>query len=293
MPKKIVIIPARLDSQRLPKKIIRKIGGIPLILHTLENANSFVRDGLIDEVYVATDSESIANIVRTARGNAILTGKCDNGTERVAAALSQLSGHDDDIIINIQGDEPRFSKKNLTTLLDIFDAKFSIKSQPTRLRKATNFTSQSTDTDQQEAIKKIDARFQRVDISTLAIRIDEREAKSTDNVKVVFGAYNNALYFSRAIIPHLRDKTPQPQASPPAYYRHIGVYGYSRKFLLKEIQVYKKSPLEEIEKIEQLRFLASGAFIKIGIVTDSGIDINNAQDVTRFERLLAKENPSF
>lgn len=211
-----VVIPARLQSTRLPRKVLADIHGKPLLWHVWNRVRQAEQ---IDDVYIATDAEEVYAAVMGWGGQALMTSPdCRSGTERLAQCLDRL---DADYIINVQGDEPLIDPAMLDALVQ-------------RWQKAP------------------------ADLITPVFRIHElAEVLNPNLVKVVRAANGEALYFSRSPIPFVRD---QPQAAwldHADFWGHIGLYGYRRDVLA----TYPKlpiSPLETIEKLEQLRFLSAG-----------------------------------
>ncbi|SCX96222.1 3-deoxy-manno-octulosonate cytidylyltransferase (CMP-KDO synthetase) [Nonlabens sp. Hel1_33_55] len=169
MLKKIAIIPARLQSQRLPKKLLLDLGGSPVIVRTYEAVKN---TNLFDEVLVATDSKDIYQTVLQFDGKAVMSDQeHDCGSNRIAEAVEDL---DYDIVVNVQGDEPFTNKEDLQRLLEVFD-----------------------DDEQNEiALASL--------MHTLS---EERDIENPNNVKVIVDTYCNAMYFSRSPIPFIRDES--------------------------------------------------------------------------------------
>ncbi|KQC33941.1 3-deoxy-manno-octulosonate cytidylyltransferase [Nonlabens sp. YIK11] len=169
MLKKIAIIPARLESQRLPKKLLLDLGGAPVIVRTYEAVK---KTNLFDEVLVATDSNDIYQTVLQYDGKAVMSHKeHDCGSNRIAEAVEDL---DYDIVVNVQGDEPFTNKVDLQRLLQVFD----------------------NDPNQEIALASL--------MHSLS---EERDIENPNNVKVIVDTYGNAIYFSRSPIPFIRDET--------------------------------------------------------------------------------------
>ncbi len=221
--KKIILIPARLGSTRLPQKPLKILWGKPLICHVLERALKAKSMGIVDGVFVATDHEKIAQVVRDSGGKAILTRKdhpC--GTDRIQEASEILGLKKEDLIINIQGDQPLFPEKVIKALIEPFEKK---------------------------GLKE------RVSISTLSVPFESKEEIFNSNkVKVVTDSEGFALYFSRSPIPYIRD---EKEFSLKVYKKHVGVYVYKKDFLDLFIRL-PESQLERLEKLEQLRALEAG-----------------------------------
>jgi len=186
----IGIIPARLKSTRLPNKMLLMAKGKTLIRHVYENAG---RSKTIKKLFVATDSAKIKQVIEEAGGEVIMTpASCTSGTERIREALKAVKANLNDIIVNIQGDEPLLEP----SLID-------------------------------RAVRAL-AENPKLDCATLACPVTEKEAKDPSCVKVVTGADSCAVYFSRAVIPFSRDNKKQPRGT---YMKHIGLYAYRKQVL--------------------------------------------------------------
>ncbi len=246
MPKVIGVIPARYASTRFPGKPLADILGKPVLQWVYENAKN---SKLINHVIIATDDERIFNKARDFGADVIMTpSDIPTGTDRVALAVKEL---DADVIVNIQGDEPLISG-------DMIDL----------------------------AIKPF-LKEKEIEISTLAVKINDLDTLFNPNVvKVVFDKNNFALYFSRNTIPFCRDaKTKDEWLKLGDYYKHIGLYVYSRDSLFKFVNI-KNSKLEEIEKLEQLRALENGMRIKVVITEKDTIGIDTPADLIKVVEVL-------
>jgi 3-deoxy-manno-octulosonate cytidylyltransferase (CMP-KDO synthetase) len=246
-----VVIPARYGSTRLPGKPLLPIVGKPMIAYVCERA----REAAADEIVVATDDERIHQAVRALGINAVMT-RTDHqsGTERIAEVAEQLGWTDDEIIVNLQGDEP---------LID-----------PAYLRDAA----------------AVLAGQRQAGIATLAAEIRDREEIFNPNaVKVVLNRHGYALYFSRAPIPWDRDgfaAGPRTPTGKMPYYRHIGMYAYTVDFLRRYCS-WETSVLERTESLEQLRILWQGEAIAVKVVDkvpSAGVDTQ--EDLERVEQFL-------
>lgn len=221
----LAIIPARMASTRLPGKPLLADTGRPLIQHVVENARKATR---LDRIVVATEDQAIIDAVQSFGGEAIMTGEHPNGTSRIAEALTGL-GADHDIIVNVQGDEPEIDPQVIDALVDGLAA----------------------DAD--------------APMATLCSRFAEDEDPTDPNiVKLVRDAHGRAMYFSRSLIPFDRDAHlagAKPQAA--SLWKHPGLYAYRRSFLLDVYPTLSPTPLEELEKLEQLRILEHGHRITV------------------------------
>lgn len=236
----IAVIPSRYASKRFNGKPLALVAGKPMIQRVYEQA---IQAQSIDRVVVATDDKRIFDTIIAFGGDAVMTeGDLRSGTDRVWKACQQLSLEPDEVIINIQGDQPIFSPECLDQLTAPFE----------------------TDTT--------------LGMSTLAIEItDPRELTDPSAVKVTFDKNGFALYFSRSRIPFPRDGKSQIPT-----YRHLGFYAY-RKSFLEMFTHLGKSPLEETEKLEQLRVLEYGYEIKVVITNHDSPSVDMPDDIDRLE----------
>lgn len=198
--------------------------------------------GLFDAVYVVTDSEIIFNEIVNHGGKAIMSKRShESGSDRIAEAVTDL---DIDIVVNVQGDEPFVKKEPLQKVIEVFD-------------------------DPQVQVA-----------SLMQVLTQPQLIEDPNYVKVAVDKNNNALFFSRSVIPYPRDK-----AYPTNYYEHIGVYAFQKQALLNFTQ-WPMSPLEAAEKIECLRYLENGVSIKMVITSYMGIEIDTPEDLIKAAALL-------
>lgn len=238
-----VVIPARLASTRLARKLLLRETGKPLIQHTYEAARRACRPA---GVCVATDHAEICDEVRSFGGQAEMTSpEAASGTDRVAEVARRLT--DVDIVVNLQGDEPELAGPSIDLAIRLLE-------------------------EDPDAV-----------MSTLATPIRSRsQLEDPACVKVVFDASGRAMYFSRSPIPHVRDWDDRLlYADPPHFYQHIGLYAYRREFLLQLSQI-PQSSLETLEKLEQLRVLDAGYSILVGVVPEVTSGIDTPEDYRRF-----------
>lgn len=241
--KVVAIIPARFASTRFPGKPLADIAGVTMIERVYSRAKS-----IFEYVYVATDSDKIYDTVVKFGGDPIMTSADhQSGTDRIAEALDTIeksSGERFDVVVNIQGDEPFISVKQLTTVVNCF---------------AENST----------------------DIATLAMRVDSTEDLFNSNVvKVVRGLDEQALYFSRSPIPFQRGVEESRWIESHEYLHHIGLYAF-RADVLRAVSSLDKSTLEQCESLEQLRWLESGYSIKCPLTDEKTIGIDTPEDLER------------
>jgi len=239
----LIVIPARMASTRLPRKMLLRETGKTLIQHTCEAA-SCARRPL--GVCVATDHEEILHEVRAFGGQAMMTSAdCASGTDRVAEIARARP--DIDIFVNVQGDEPELAGSSIDLVVDLLE------------------------------------REPDLQMATLATPIRRRDQlQDPACVKVVFDSAGRALYFSRSPIPFVRDWDDQLlEENPPNFYQHVGLYAYRREFLL-EIAQMPPARLEQLEKLEQLRVLAAGHAIAVGVVDEPTVGIDTPHDYQAF-----------
>ncbi len=243
----IAVIPARYASQRLPAKPLATIRGKPMIQHVVERAE---RATLVNAVLVATDDERIASAVRAFGGHAVMTPEdCRSGTDRIAYVAQSLP--DATIIANVQGDEPLIDP----AMID-------------------------------EAIRPL-LDDPSLPVGTLVRRIDaDADLTNPNIVKVVLDRGGRCLYFSRSAIPFGRDRAPSEWLREHAYYKHIGLYVFRREFLIHYAGL-RQTPLELMEKLEQLRILEYGFTIRAAVTTSESISVDTAEDLERVRSMLA------
>jgi 3-deoxy-manno-octulosonate cytidylyltransferase (CMP-KDO synthetase) len=238
-----IIIPARYASTRLPGKPLLEINGKPLIQHVYESA----RQCQAEKVYIATDDKRIQEVAESFAAEVIMTAAEHlSGTDRLAEAASILGLNDDEIIVNLQGDEIGVSTSLIHQLAKgLYD-------------------------------------HPDYSISTLCERIDnDVDINDPNVVKVVFDQNNTALYFSRAAIPHLRQNQNEDQLQQQSYFKHLGLYAY-RVGYLKKFTATPPCELERSESLEQLRALYTGEKIYIDeACAPAGIGIDTEEDLNK------------
>jgi len=245
----IGIIPARFASTRLMGKPLADICGKPMIQHTYNSAR---KSKLLDKVVIAVDDEKVFQVVKSFGAEVYMTPKdCASGSDRIALVTEQIP--EATIIVNIQGDEPFIKGKMIDEAIEplLFDKK--------------------------------------VNLSTLARRITNvEEMKSPSVVKVVFDYKNFAMYFSRSSIPFAREaKTNLARIQVAEIYKHIGLYVYRREILLK-FPTLRQTDLEQIEKLEQLRYLEHGYKMKIVLTEYDTFSVDTPKDLELARRFYEK-----
>jgi 3-deoxy-manno-octulosonate cytidylyltransferase (CMP-KDO synthetase) len=232
------VIPARLASTRLPRKVLRDIAGKSMVEWVWRAA---VASGQMDEVVVATDSTEVEEACRQ-RGIpiAVTSPLCASGSDRVYEVSRQIEA---EIYVNIQGDEPLLTPQHFAPLLGLF-------SRP------------------------------EVQVSTISVPCPPNDIANPNAVKVVTTADGRALYFSRSTIPFDRDKI-----GFSGYRKHLGLYAY-RKAALEQFAALTPSPLEQIERLEQLRLLENGISIYVGEAAGDTIGVDIEDDLQRVDQIL-------
>lgn len=256
----LIVIPARLASQRLPRKMLLADTGKPLVQHTWETASRATRAG---QVVVATDSDEIAAAVAGFGGEAVMTSPtAPSGTARIVEALPRFP--EADVIVNVQGDEPELAAAAIDLAIDLLArcpaAGIATLVTPLRLK---------DDLADPAAVK--------------AVLTPWREPSGSDNVTgpSVAGAWR-AITFSRAAVPAARDwNDALLAASPPLYWQHIGLYAY-RRWVLERWESLPESPLAAVESLEQLRAVEAGIPIVAGAIDHATRGIDTPKDYAAF-----------
>ena len=240
--KTIAFIPARLGATRFPSKLLAPLKGKSVILRTYESA---VKTGLFGEVIVVTDSDEILYEITRHGGQAVKSkGNYESGTDRIAEVAEHMNA---DIFVNVQGDEPFVQKQPLEQLLHLFTGKDG----------------------------------NHVQVASLVQKLTNPALIQDHNyVKVALALNNDALFFSRSVLPYPRNK----EMNIP-YYEHIGVYAF-RKEALMNFTRWQMTPLESAEKVECLRFLEHGVAIRMAITQYMGVEIDTPEDIIRAEKLM-------
>lgn len=240
----LAVIPARLGATRLPRKPLRLLAGLPLVVRVWQRV---VDVDVAARVVVATDSDEVAAAVSEHGGEVVLTSPHHvSGTHRVAEVAKRREFSSFDAVVNVQGDEPFVSRRALLG--------------------ATRMVNE--------------ARFP---IGTAAVLATPQILADPNVVKVVAADDGRAMYFSRAPIPFLREKA-DAELQRTLTWQHIGVYAYERSALMRWVEL-PESPLEHIERLEQLRPLTAGMAIGVALIDEpvrSGIDTED--DLERANR---------
>jgi len=246
------IIPARYASTRFPGKPLADIGGKMMIQRVYEQVKP-----CLDDVWVATDDERIAEAVRGFGGKVVLTSdQHRSGTDRCLEAVRTIGG-DFDVIINVQGDEPFIQPAQIQALKDCF---------------LNNDTTE---------------------LATLIKPFTEADGLTAltnpNSPKVVCNLKGEAMYFSRSVIPYLRGVEPEHWLQRHTFFKHIGIYAYKSK-TLAEIAALPQSPLELTESLEQLRWLENGYTIQTAVTDIENLAVDTPEDLERIRQYLTEKN---
>lgn len=247
-----IVIPARLASTRLPRKLLLRETGKSLLQHTHEAASKAKLPG---GVIIAADHEEIADEVRRFGGQFQMTSPaCASGTDRVAEVAREMP--DVEVFINVQGDEPEISAAAIDT------------------------------------VARLLAENSEVGMATIANPIRSRAMLDDPAcVKVVINERGRAMYFSRSLIPYPRSWDDSfLTVSPPRFLQHVGLYAYRREFLL-QLAKMPPSTLEKTESLEQLRVLEAGMPILVGVVEEKSTGIDTPEDYRAFVERQVKRDP--
>jgi 3-deoxy-manno-octulosonate cytidylyltransferase (CMP-KDO synthetase) len=248
-PKVIAIIPARYHSNRFEGKPVATILGKPMIQHVYERSKTV---GMLSRVVVATDDERIAECVNSFGGEVVMTSSDHaSGTDRLAEAATILDIPEQDVVVNIQGDQPLFPAEVI------------------------------------EQVARPLLEDPALPMSTLIYKIVRNEEINDPNhVKTVFDRNGKALYFSRSPIPFQRDPA---EVVPPTYYKHLGFYAYRKGFLLTFVGL-PEGEWERFEKLEQLRALEYGYTIQVVLTEHDSVEVDTPDDLKRVEEMISKQH---
>lgn len=242
MARTVVFIPVRFGSTRLPGKPLADIAGKPMVRRVYEQVAAAAG---VDQVVVATDEERIVSVCDSFGCKSVMTsGDHCCGTDRIWEAAHSLGLAGDDIVVNVQGDQPLIPPETVDEVIAPLAADPAI------------------------------------GMSTLAVPMSYDDALDPVNVAVVLDTKGDALYFSRAPLPFVRD-----EGTPVTYLKHLGIYGYRRWFL----DIFHSLPqgeLEEIEKLEMLRVLEHGHSIRVAVTGHDSIEVDRPEDIDKVEEIL-------
>ncbi len=257
----VVAVPARLESARLPGKVMADIGGRPMLRRVLENCRRASRPGA---VVLCTDSEELRGAAQGWGFAALMTSPaCDSGSERLASVVDELvalaapPGEAGDpaatVILNVQGDQPFIDP----AVIDAMAAEF-------------------------------EARRPVPEVLTPVYRMAEEKVHNPNVVKTLLAADGRALYFSRSALPHVRGRHPDEWHRHAPYWGHVGIYGY-RADVLGRWAHLPHSPLEHTEKLEQLRLLEAGIGIGTFPVEGDFLSVDTPEQLEQARAIAAAE----
>jgi 3-deoxy-manno-octulosonate cytidylyltransferase (CMP-KDO synthetase) len=234
------VIPARLQSTRLPRKVLREVAGQPLLAWVVEAAAAARQ---LDRVVVAADSDEVAELCERRGWTWQMTAPTlPSGTDRLQAVAQEMQA---EIYVNIQGDEPLITPAHLAALLAPFAAPG-------------------------------------VDAATLRVPCPPEDVSNPNVVKVVTALDGRALFFSRSAIPFDRDRT---GAVP--YWKHLGLYAY-RRAALARFAALPPSPLEQMERLEQLRLLENGLSLQVAEAPQDTVGVDTEADLQQVDAILRR-----
>jgi len=242
------IIPARYASSRFPGKPLVLIGNKPMIQRVYEQASK-----ALGMIYVATDDKRIFEAVETFGGKAIMTSPDHmSGTDRCSEAVTTIMDETErsiDVVINIQGDEPFIKPEQIKLLMDCFDD-------------------------------------ETVELATLVREtVPGEDLFNPNQPKVILDSKRNAIYFSRAAIPYIRDTEMSNWSKNHVFYKHLGLYAY-RTETLKKITQLARSPLEIAESLEQNRWIENGFHIRTAVTSWESLGIDTPEDLEKAKKQL-------
>ena len=244
-----IAIPTRMGSTRFPGKPLAMLGGKTVLQRVYERC---LESKLSQKAVILTDSPEIIDYAKTINAPAIMTSPtCNSGTERIIEAFDEIGA---EFVVNVQGDEPFISPVLIDGLIE--------------MRKQTN-----------------------CDLVTAASKIEDVEALTNENVvKVLRADDGKAIYFSRAAIPHIRGEANYEKwLERTSYWRHIGIYGYSKNALEKYAS-FGPCTLEKCEMLEQLRFISNGMNFEVVSTEYESIGIDTPADLAAAEEFLKKQS---
>jgi 3-deoxy-manno-octulosonate cytidylyltransferase (CMP-KDO synthetase) len=241
----MIIIPARLNSSRFANKILVDILGLPMVIRTAKQVSS------LDKVVIATDSQEVIDLAKEYGFDAIMTSSAhQSGTDRINEAINILNLSDDEIIVNVQADEPFIEVEVVQAVID-----------RVKVGKENN---------------------EDIMITSCYKEISSELADDSNHVKVILDEYSNAIYFSRAKVPYHRD-----HHEISTYSGHLGIYGFTKKSL-NEFCKLNPSKLEHIEKLEQLRAIDNGKKIAMVKVQSKSFGIDTQEDLNNAIKIFKK-----
>ena len=250
----VVAVPARLESSRLPNKVLADIGGRPMLQRVLEGC---ARASTPKAVVLCTDSDQLADLARSWGFQALLTSPaCQSGSERIASVAGELitlggCSAEATLIINVQGDQPFIDP----AVIDAMGVEFG-------------------------------RRTPTPEVLTPVYRMGADKVHNPNVVKTLLTADGRALYFSRSAVPHVRGVDPEQWHQHTSYWGHVGIYAY-RADVLQRWNVLPHSPLEHTEKLEQLRLIEAGIAIGTFSVQGESLSVDTAEQLEQARAIAA------
>ncbi len=246
----VVAVPARLESTRLPRKVLADIGGKAMLQRVLERCATAAKP---NEVVLCTDSLELQQISKLWGFRSIMTSSsCTSGTDRIASVVDEI---DAEFIINVQGDQPFIDPEVIDLVVD-------------------------------ECFSRIPAP----QVLTPVFRLDQDQLHNSNTVKTLLNSAGDALYFSRSAIPFQRDVPPENWTAFAPYWGHVGLYAYQRE-VLKRWPSLRLSKLEDLEKLEQLRFIDNGIRISTVEIAGTSPEVNDLHDLQIARQLAYRDQP--
>jgi 3-deoxy-manno-octulosonate cytidylyltransferase (CMP-KDO synthetase) len=234
----MIIIPARLASNRFPKKVLVDINGLPMVIATAKRVEK------LDNIVIATDSTEVDSVVKKYGFRSVMTSvDHKSGTDRINEVVNALKLNDDELIINVQADEPFIEPEAVSKVI--------------------------------KTLKNINRDFKMASCYKV---MDKWFATDPNHVKVIVDIYGDAIYFSRSKIPFDRENHSE-------YFGHLGIYGFNKKSL-NEFCLLSPAPIEDIEKLEQLRAIYNGKKIAMVEVKSKSVGIDSPEDLKRALEIL-------
>lgn len=232
----MIIIPARLNSSRFANKILVDILGLPMVIKTAKQVST------LDNVVIATDSQEVVNLANFHGFEAVMTSsEHQSGTDRINEAVNKLNLDEDEIIVNVQADEPFIEPEVIQAVI--------------------------------QRVENIKSNNENIMITSCYKEISSELADDPNHVKVVLDEHSNAIYFSRAKVPYHRD-----HYESSSYCGHLGIYGFTKKSLNKFCSL-NPSRLEQVEKLEQLRAIDNAQKIAMVKVSSKSFGIDTEEDL--------------
>ncbi len=234
----MIIIPARLASSRFPKKVLANIGSVPMVVATAQRVQK------LDRVVIATDSQEVMDVASAYGFESVLTDEAHkSGTDRINEAANTLGLRDEEIIVNVQADEPFIEPEVV-----------------------------------QQVIARLQSLQREFKMVSCYKRIDKAFATDPNHVKVIVDSSSDAIYFSRSKIPYDREEHHD-------YFGHLGIYGFNKRSL-NTFCALSLAPLEDIEKLEQLRAIYNGKKISMVEVASKSFGIDSKRDLEKALQIL-------